>query len=62
MPNTSRRVLGLAVVALLGFALFNFPLLSLADGHSGPFGAPALLLYLFGVWAVLIVLAAVLRR
>jgi hypothetical protein len=40
----------------LGLPLLTFPLLSLPDGSLG--GIPATYLYLFGVWAGLIGLAA----
>ncbi|MEQ1438336.1 hypothetical protein AAG565_03135 [Fontimonas sp. SYSU GA230001] len=62
MQQPSRRSLSLAVLGLVGFGLFNYPLLSVVDGASGPLGAPALLIYLFAVWAALIGLTLWLRR
>jgi hypothetical protein len=62
MQQPSRRALGLAWISLLGFVLFNYPLLALADRAPAAFGAPALLVYLFAVWAVLIGLTVLLRR
>lgn len=47
---------GFAALGLLGLPLLTFPLLSLPEGSLG--GIPATYLYLFGVWAGLIVLAA----
>ncbi|MHA6642684.1 hypothetical protein [Mesorhizobium sp. A623] len=47
------RLVGLFIVA---FVLFNPPILNLVGGTL--FGWPALYLYLFGVWAALIALTA----
>lgn len=46
----------LAAISLLGIPLLSFPLLSLPTGEIG--GIPAAYVYLFGVWAGLIGLAA----
>jgi hypothetical protein len=46
----------LAALGLLGIPLLTYPLLSLPGGEWG--GLPASFLYLFGVWVLLIVLAA----
>ena len=46
----------LAALALLGIPLLTYPLLSLPTGEIA--GIPAPYLYLFGVWTLLIVLAA----
>lgn len=46
----------LAALGLLGLPLLMFPLVALPEGELG--GIPRLFLYLFGVWAVLIALAA----
>ena len=46
----------LAALALLGVPLLTYPLLSLPEGSL--FGMPASYLYIFGVWAGLIALAA----
>ncbi|MGD8368831.1 MAG: hypothetical protein PVG78_14425 [Desulfobacterales bacterium] len=51
----ARRLVGLF---LLGAVLFNYPILSLVNRDSLLFGIPILYLYLFGVWAVLILLIA----
>jgi len=45
-----------AALALLGIPLLTYPILSLPSGSLG--GLPAGYLYLFGVWAGLIALAA----
>ena len=46
----------LAALGLFGIPLLTYPLLSLPDGSLA--GIPVTYLYLFGVWAGLIVLAA----
>jgi predicted permease len=51
----ARRLVGLF---LLGAVLFNYPVLSLFDRDAFLFGIPVLYLYLFGVWALLILLTA----
>jgi hypothetical protein len=51
----ARRLVGLF---LLGAVLFNYPILSLVNRDGLLFGIPILYLYLFGVWAALILLIA----
>ena len=46
----------LVALGLLGSALLSFPVLGLPLGEIG--GIPAAYLYVFGVWAALIALAA----
>jgi hypothetical protein len=48
----------LIAVFLLGLALLNFPVLAVVEAGQRWFGLPPLLVYLFGVWAGLIVLLA----
>jgi hypothetical protein len=48
----------LIAVFLLGLALLNFPLLAAVETGQRWLGLPPLLLYLFGAWAGLIVLLA----
>jgi len=50
----------LIAVFLLGAVLLNFPLLTVVDAGQRLFGLPPLFLYLFGVWAGLILLLALL--
>ncbi|MGH6895497.1 MAG: hypothetical protein ACREJ5_02975 [Geminicoccaceae bacterium] len=50
----------LIAVFLLGMVLLNFPLLTVVDAGQRVLGLPPLFLYLFGVWAGLIVLLALL--
>lgn len=46
----------LAALGLLGVPLLTYPLLALPEGWLG--GLPAAYLYLFGIWAGLILMAA----
>jgi hypothetical protein len=56
MKRASRSRQRLAALGLLGLLLFSYPLLGLLHGSWG--GIPAGYIYLFGLWAGLIVLAA----
>lgn len=46
----------LTAIAIAGAVVFTYPMLGLANGIIG--GLPAILVYLFGAWAALIALAA----
>ena len=59
MKRPSPRGTQLACLFLLGFLLFNFPLLALFNAHATVFGLPVLYAYLFAAWLLLIVLLAV---
>lgn len=48
----------LVAIFLLGNLLFNYPLLALFNRPDSIFGIPVLYLYVFGAWALLIVLLA----
>lgn len=48
----------LAAVFLLGCLLFNYPLMSVFSVEGRIFGVPVLFAYLFGAWATLIALVA----
>ncbi len=48
----------LAALFLLGFLLLNYPLLDLFAGPGYVLGIPALYVYVFAVWALLIALMA----
>ncbi len=56
MKRSSPRRQRLAALCLLAFPLLTYPLLGLPSGQVA--GFPAIFLYLFGVWGVLIGLAA----
>ena len=52
----------LAAAAALGFLLLNYPLLSLFDSRARVLGVPLMWAYLFTVWALLIILVALIVR
>jgi len=53
----------LAAVFLLGAALFNYPVLALFNRAAAVFGIPVLYAFIFGAWAALIgLLALVVER
>jgi hypothetical protein len=52
----------LIAVFLFGLAAFNFPLLAVAEAGRTLFGLPPLIGYLFGVWAGLILLLALIAE
>jgi len=55
----SHRLFGLF---LLGFILFNYPILSIFNLETFLFGIPMLYLYVFSVWMLLIILIVVVTR
>ena len=55
----SRRMFALF---LLGFLLFNYPILSLFNLNAFLFGIPLLYFYMFAVWTVLIVIIVFVTR
>ena len=52
----------LVVLAVVGFALFNYPLLRIADVPVIVLGVPLVWLYVFVVWGLLIALVALAMR
>ena len=48
----------LVALFLAGVLLFNYPLLALFDRAATAFGIPVLYVYIFGAWALLIALLA----
>jgi hypothetical protein len=56
MVNRTLRAQRLVALFLLGCLLFSYPLLALFDNRGALFGIPLLFAYLFGAWALLIVL------
>jgi hypothetical protein len=52
----------LIALALLGFLLFNYPLLSLFSTEGTVLGVPVLYAYLFASWGLLIGLMALVLR
>ena len=55
----SRRLVGLF---LLGFVLFNYPVISLFNLNKFWFGIPILYLYVFGVWLILVLLIVLITK
>ncbi len=47
---------------LLGFLLFNFPIISIFNVPSFVFKIPVLFIYIFSIWAIFIVLIMLLTR
>ena len=60
--NHGRKGERLVALALLGFLLFNYPLLSLFSTDRTLLGVPVLYAYLFASWAALIALMALVVR
>jgi hypothetical protein len=58
-PDTAPR---LVAAGILGFLLFNYPLLALFDVDARVLGVPVLWAYLFGAWLALIALVALVIR
>jgi len=50
MTADSQKTARLVALFLLGWLLFNFPMLSLFSLNRLVFGIPSLYLYIFGVW------------
>ena len=58
MTRPSVKGQRLVALFLLGCLLFNYPLLNLFSNGGEVFGIPLLYVYVFGVWAALIGLMA----
>lgn len=58
MPRPSPRQPRLVALFLFGVLLFNYPLLALWSRHELVFGIPVLYVYIFGAWALFVVLLA----
>ncbi|HEX4857584.1 MAG TPA: hypothetical protein VFV17_01105, partial [Usitatibacteraceae bacterium] len=56
MASPVRRGPRLIAIFLLGFVLFNYPVLALFNVQSMVLGIPLLFIYLFLAWLVLILL------
>lgn len=56
MKKDTRPALRLASVTLLGLVLLNFPLLSLVSKPVLIAGVPVLFVYIFIVWALLLLI------
>ena len=62
MAKPGRKGERLAGLFLLGCLLFNFPLLGLFNVRATVAGVPVVYAYLFGAWALLIALVAVIME
>jgi len=62
MTRESKLNKRLVALFLLGCVLFNYPILSLFNLKVPIFGLPLLLVYIFGVWCLLIGLTALATR
>jgi hypothetical protein len=58
MTRDSKITKRLVAIFLFGFALLNYPLLSLFESDVLIFGLPLLYVYLFGGWCLLVGLTA----
>ncbi len=58
MQKSSIRGQRLVALFLIGFLLFNYPLLFLFNSGGTVFGIPLLYAYIFGAWGGLIALMA----
>jgi hypothetical protein len=48
----------LVALSMLGFLVFNYPILALFNGSGTVLGIPLLYFYIFAVWGLLIALMA----
>ena len=62
MAKPGRKGERLVGLFLLGCLLFNFPLLALFNVRGTVLGVPVVYAYLFGAWALLIALVAVIME
>jgi hypothetical protein len=62
MSVESKRTTKLIGLFLLGYLLFNHPLIFLFNHPALVWGIPLLYAYLFGVWALIIFLMALIAR
>ena len=58
MNRPSSKGQRLVALFVLGLLLLNYPLINLFSGSAQVFGVPLLYAYVFAVWALLIVLVA----
>lgn len=62
MDRHDRKAQQLVALCILGFLLFNYPLLALFNRASLWLGIPLVYAYIFAAWALLIVLIALVTR
>lgn len=61
-PPSQRAQSAAVLVPVLGVFLLMPPFVTLFIGPARPFGIPLIAAYVFGVWAALLIAAAVLAR
>ena len=62
MAKSSRKGPQLVGLFLLGCLFFSYPLITLFNVHASILGVPVLYAYLFGAWALLIMLVALIME
>lgn len=62
MSSPDKKAEKLVFIFILGFILFHYPVLSLLNLKITIWGIPLLFLYLFLVWALLIISLAILME
>ena len=58
MQEPESRAQRMIALCMLGFVLFNFPVLALFNVAETVFGVPVLYVYIFAAWTALIALMA----
>jgi len=58
MTPENKKSKRLVALFLFGFVLLNYPILSLLNLNISVFGLPLVYIYIFGIWGLLIFLAA----
>ena len=58
MQESESRAQRMIALCMLGFVLFNFPVLALFNVAETVFGVPVLYVYIFVAWTALIALMA----
>ena len=62
MTPENKKYKRLVSLFLFGLVLFNYPILSLLNLDILVFGLPLLYIYIYGIWGLLILLAALATR
>jgi hypothetical protein len=62
MNGDERRAQRLAALCMLGFLLFNYPVLALFNQPVRLLGIPLVYLYIFAAWGLLVALMAFVAR
>ena len=62
MTPENKKYKRLVALFLFGLVVFNYPILSLLNLDILVFGLPLLYIYIYGIWGLLILLAALATR